>query len=73
LGIARPEISGFEIIQFWGRRTPGFRGPSSASAEGSGDGQGKKPPFKGNIPKNEIPHIQFSRECQELGATSNQL
>jgi hypothetical protein len=48
-----------------GRRTPGFRRPSSASAERSGDGQVKKPPFKGNIPKNEIPHIQFSRECQE--------
>ena len=42
LGIAQPWIWGFRIFQFWGRWTPGFRRPRSASTERSGGRLGKK-------------------------------
>ena len=46
---------------------PGFRRPRSASAERSGDDQGKKRPFvQGQHPQNEIPHIQFQGMSRAL-------
>jgi len=46
---------------------PGFRRPRSASAERSGDHQGKKPPsVQGQHPQNETPHIQFQGMSRAL-------
>jgi len=59
MGIARPGFYDTWIIQFSGRRTPGFRRPWSASAERSGDRSGKKRPYvEEQFPQNWIPRTK---------------